>query len=101
MIGPLHIVTHLLKTYHHAYLEALEQACGELKNRFDQSDLTIICDNEDLLVNAANGGTLPEISDDTVKCFRGKIEVSCLKVQLQMLPGAITTAFAGTSVKVK
>ena len=56
---------------------------------------------EDLLVNAANGETLPEISDDTVKCFRGKIDVFRLKVQLQMLPGAITTAVAGTSVKVK
>ena len=87
--------------YRHAYLEALEQACGELENRFDQSDVTIICDMEALLVNAANGETLPEISDDTTKCFRGKIDVSHLKVQLQMLPGAVTTAFTGTSVKVK
>ena len=41
---------------------------------------------------------MPEISDDTVKCFRVKIDVSRLQLQLQMLPGVITT---GTSVKVK
>ena len=56
---------------------------------------------EALLVNAANGEVVPEISDDTIKCFRGKIDVSRLKVQLPMLPGAINTAFAGTSIKVK
>ena len=33
--------------------------------------------------------------------FRGKIDVSLLKVQLSMLAGAINTTFAGTSVKVK
>ena len=65
--------------YCHAYFEALEEACGRLENRFDQSDLTIICDMEALLVNAANGEAMPEISDDTIKCFRGKIDVSCLK----------------------
>ena len=87
--------------YRHAYFEALDQACGELENRFDQSDLTIIHDMEALLVNAANGEALHEISADVIKCFREKIDVSLLKVQLSMLPGAINTAFAGTSVKVK
>ena len=31
--------------YHHAYFHALE-VCGELENRFDQSDLAIICEME-------------------------------------------------------
>ena len=88
--------------YRHAYFEVLDQACEELENRFDQSDLTIIHDiMEALLVNAANGEAIREISADVIKCFRGKIDVSLLKVQLSMLAGAINTAFAGTSVKVK
>lgn len=78
--------------YRHAYFEALDQACGELENRFDQSDLTIIHDMEALLVNAANGEALHEISADVIKCFREKIDVSLLKVQLSILPGAINTA---------
>ena len=80
-------------------LKLLNKHVGsELKKRFDQSDLTIICDIETLIVKAANGETVPEISE---VCFRGKINVSRLKVQLPMLPGAqmINTTFAGISVK--
>ena len=86
--------------YRHAYFEALEQACGEIERRFDQSDLPLICDIESLLVNAANGETVTEISEDITKCFQGRIDVSRLQIQLSMLPNAINTAFA-TSVKMK
>ena len=81
--------------YRHAYFEALEQAYGEIEKRFDQSDLPLICDIESLLVNAANGETVTEITDDITKCFRGRIDVT--QIQLSMLPDAINTAFA-TSV---
>ena len=64
--------------YRQAYFEALEQACGKLEKMFHQSDLTIIHDTEALVVNAANGEAVPEISDDIIKCFRGKIDVSRL-----------------------
>ena len=82
-------------------LKLLNKHVGRiLKKRFDRSDLTIIiCDIETLIVKAADGETVPEISEDIVKCFRGKINVSRLKVQLPMLPGAINTTFAGISVK--
>ena len=59
--------------YRHAYFEALDQACGELENRFDQSDLTIIHDIEALLVNAANGEAIREISIDVIKCFEERL----------------------------
>ena len=36
----------------------------------------------------------------TTKCFQGMIDVSCLQIQLSMLPDAINTAFA-TLVKAK
>ena len=59
-----HCYTTSENRYRRAYFEALDQACGELEKRFDQSDLTIIHDMEALLVNAANGKAICEISAD-------------------------------------
>ena len=41
--------------YHQAYFVVIEQACGEIENRFDQSDLSVLSNIESLLINAANG----------------------------------------------
>ena len=50
-------------------------------------------------MNAANGEATHEISADVIKCFRGKIDVSLLRVQLSMLPGAIDTVKKVTNVR--
>lgn len=37
--------------YHQAYFEALDHAGGEIKKRFDQSDLASVCEVESLLLD--------------------------------------------------
>ena len=78
------------------YFEALDIACGEVQRRFDQSDLATVSEIESLLMDAANGKNL-EISTIVHDFFREKIDLSRFKVQLQMLPDALKTAFAGSS----
>ena len=78
------------------YFEALDYACGEVQRRFDQSDLATVSEIESLLMDAANGKNL-EISTIVHDFFREKIDLSRFKVQLQMLPDALKTAFAGSS----
>ena len=56
---------------------------------------------ESLLVDAANSEDVPEIPEVVARYFRGKIDIAHLKIQLLMLPDAISTAFAGSSIKVK
>ena len=78
------------------YFEALDYACGEVQRRFDQSDLATVSEIESLLMDAANGKNL-EISTIVHDFFREKIDLSRFKVQLQMLPDVLKTAFAGSS----
>ena len=87
--------------YRHAYFKALEQACGEIEKRFDQSDLAIVCDVESLLVNAANGEAMTEISEVVARYLKGKIDVPRLKIQLPMLPDVFATAFASSTASIK
>ena len=47
--------------YRQAYFEVLEQACGEIENRFNQSDLSVVHHIESLLIDAANGQETSEI----------------------------------------
>ena len=42
-----------------------------------------------------------EIPQAIAEYFHGKFDFECLKIQLQMLPDAITIVFAGSAVKVK
>ena len=84
-----------------AYFEAFDNAGGEVEKRFDQSDLAFVCVVESLLLDAANGEDVSEIPESVVEYFQGKIDLARLKVQLLMLPEAISTVFAGTAVSVK
>ena len=79
--------------YRQAYFEVLEQACGEIENRFNQSDLSVVSDIESLLVNAANGQDISEIPQVLTKY---QIDLARLKIQLLMLPDTISTAFTGS-----
>ena len=54
---------------------------------------------ESLLLDAANGEDMLEIPESVVKYFQGKIDLARLKVQLLMLPEAVSSVFAGTAVK--
>jgi len=56
---------------------------------------------ESLLVDAANSEDVPEIPEVVARYFQGKIDIAHLKIQLLMLPDAISTAFVGSSIKVK
>ena len=47
--------------YRQVYFEVLENCCGEIDNRFAQSDLTLISSLEKLLLDAANGSDLVEV----------------------------------------
>ena len=66
-----------------------------------QSDLAVVREVESLLVDAANGEDVPEIPEVVARYFRGKIDTARLKIQLLMLPDAISTAFVGSSIEVK
>lgn len=81
--------------YRHAYFEALEQTCGEIERRFDQSDLSVVLKIESLLLNSANGQhTLaPELHDILAKY---RIDIDRLKIQIAMLSDTIKTAFDGS-----
>ena len=83
--------------YRQAYFEVLEQACGEIENRFNQSDLSVISEIESLLVDAANGQDISAIPDVLTKY---NIDLGRLKTQLLMLLDTISSAFTG-SVSVK
>ena len=79
----------------------LDHASGEIQRRFDQSDLSVVIAVEKLLIDSANGKEILEIPEAVAEYFRGKIDVSRLKVQLGMLPDAIRTAFPASTSNVK
>ena len=83
--------------YRHAYLEALDHACGEIQRRFDQSDLTVVSEVETLLLDSANGTEIPGIPEVVAEFFHGKIDLVRLKIQLLMLPAAIGKGHAQRS----
>ena len=66
-----------------------------------QSDLAVVREVESLLVDATNGEDVPEVPEVVARYFRGKIDTARLKIQLLMLPEAISTAFVGSSIEVK
>ena len=80
--------------YHVTYFEALDYANGEVKRRFEQSDLATVSEIES--IDTANGKS-PEISTVVQEFLMEKIDLSRLKIQLQMLPDSIKTAFSGSS----
>ncbi len=81
--------------YRHAYFEVLEQACGEIERRFDQSDLSVVQKIESFLIESANGQhTLcPELHQILEK---DHIDIDQLYFQIAMLADTINTAFGGS-----
>lgn len=52
-----------------------------------------------MLIDAANGKNITEIT--TAEYFQEKFDVADLKIQLQMLPDAVRTAFPGSASDIK
>ena len=77
--------------YRHTYFETLELAVGEIE-RFEQSDLCIVKELENLLLNATNSRDIEPLSDVVLKYLGDHNQ---LKIQLLMLPDMIETTFAG------
>ena len=75
------------------------EIAGEVEHRFDQPDLKIIKDIEQLAVNASNGETVA-ISDSIIKYFEDYIDPIRLKAQLSMLPDMIGIA-SNDSIPIK
>ncbi len=66
MMDLSHIVLLVQRRYRHAYFEVLEQVCGEIERRFDQSDLSVVQKIESFLIESANGQhTLPRIASNS------------------------------------
>ena len=87
--------------YRRSYFEVLDHASGEVRRRFEHSDLAIVSEVETLLLDSANGKKMDTIPEVIAEYFHGKIDFERLTTQLLMLPDAIRTTFAGTAVKVK
>ena len=82
------------------YYETID-IVSEVKRRFDQSDIFLIRDLENLLLSYANNQNPADLLSQTLVDFIEKdVNVECLKVQLAMLPDLIKTAFNGTIKKV-
>ena len=66
-----------------------------------RGNLSVVIAVEKLLIDSANGKEILEIPEAIAEYFREKIDVSRLKVQLEMLPDAIRTAFPAPPSNVK
>ena len=87
--------------YRQIYFEALEHCCGELDNRFNQSDLPNVSSLEKLLLDAANGSEdNPEDIPSFLSQYLSEEETVQLRAQLPMLSPAILSAFSGSVKKV-
>lgn len=82
--------------YRVAYFEALDTACGEIRRRFEQSDMGIVCELESLLLHASNGDNLPsDFAPSVQEMLSGKVDLDRLKVQLAMLHDAVVSSSLG------
>ena len=88
--------------YRHIYYETLELVSGEVERRFNQPDLNIAKDLEELLLRAANGelGQEYQIPEALSSYLEGDVDQIRLKTDLSMIPDMIKTAFDGSIKKV-
>ena len=86
--------------YHQTYYEAIDVVAEEVKRRFDQPDICIIRDIENVILECANEGTTGLLTQQIVEFLGSDVDVKRLKVQLAMLPDLIKTAFDGSIKKV-
>lgn len=87
--------------YRQTYFETLDLAVGEVERRFQQSDLHIVKDIENLLLNAANRREIEPISDVVTKFLENDIDPERFKVQLLMVADMIKTAYANSTPVIK
>ena len=84
-----------------AYYEALDLVSEEVSRRFQQEDLILIKEMELLMVlSAANGNSLVGIPDSIGNFLKDDFDLDRLKVQLNMIPDLIATAFDNSVKKV-
>jgi len=69
--------------------------------RFDQSDICMIREIENLLLESANGTYTYVLPRDIVNFIVGNVDIERLQIQLPMLPDLIKTTLEGTIKKVK
>ena len=86
--------------YHQIYYEAIDVVAEEVKRRFDQPDICIIRDIENVLLKCTNKGTIDLLTRQIVVFLNSDVHVERLKVQLAMLPDLIKTPFDGSIKKV-
>ena len=86
--------------YCQTYYEGIDVVAEEVKRRFDQPDICMIRDIENLLLKSANEGTTDLLSKEIIKFLGVDVNIKRLKVQLAMLPDVIKTAFDGSVKKV-
>lgn len=76
------------------YFEALELVYGDVQRRFNQSDLHVIKELEQLLLNASNKQEIESLSSDLKDYLRSDVDIARLRIQLAMIPDMLRTAFA-------
>ena len=86
--------------YRQKYFEALDIVSEEIKRRFDQRDIKIVVEMEQLLLDSANGvdTTIPE-SIKTM--YRSDLDIERLSVHLRMLPDAVKQYNNTSSLPIK
>ena len=83
-----------------AYYEALDLVSEEVSRRFQQEDLILIEEIELLMLNTANGNSLVGIPDSIANFLKDNFDLDRLKVQLNMIPDLIASAFDNSVKKV-
>ena len=86
--------------YRQKYFEALDIVCEEIKRRFDQEDLKVVIDIEQLLLDSANGITRT-IPESIKNIYRSDLDIERLSVHLQMLPDAVKQYSDPSGVPIK
>ena len=81
--------------YRQIFFEVLDYSCGEIENRFAQSDLATVSSLETFLLDKANGNSSVEFPA-LLSQYVSKQGIVQLKAQASMLPGAIQSVSSGS-----
>ena len=88
-----HVYTELSSFYRHQFFEVLDSAKGEVIQRFDQNNFSLIRQIEKLLIDASNA-VFGEIPESIRKTYADDINFDKLSVQLKMLPDLLQGKFS-------
>ena len=81
--------------YRQIFFEVLDYSCGEIENRFTQSDLATVSSLETFLLDIANGNSSVEFPA-LLSQYVSEQGIVQLKAQASMLPGAIQSVSSGS-----